>query len=191
MSSHRFSTRWLFALIGLCALVAAGLSNPSIFWGAFFFSLAILIVSIGLLGTIFTRDEQRAYWIGFVMFGAGYLFLMYCPGFDRVVGQRLISTKILGLVEIGLPATPSDKILKGYFNESPREAATNVGSEAMMTSSAGNYLPQWGHFQEVGHSAIAVALALFGGRMARYFYASNASLSSASKSADNSSADSV
>ena len=166
-----FSMRTLFALIGVSAVTTLALANASIYWGALFFSAAILIVAFAFLGAVFRRGTQRAWWIGFACFGAGYLVMTYAPGFDLHVGHRLISTKVLGFLEPKIRRTPDP--LKNVFRSTPPEDATKPAREAVMQISKGEYLPQWGHFQQVGHSLSAILMALLGGRAAAWFSRTN------------------
>ena len=51
-----------------------------------------IVLGFGILGAIYRRREERVYWVGFLIFGVGYLMLAFGPwGFD----STLISTEVL------------------------------------------------------------------------------------------------
>lgn len=166
----RFSIRSLLVLIAASGLIAVSLARASIYWASLCFSLALLILAISCIAAIFRRGAKRAYWIGFLFLGVGYMMLMYSPVLDRLIGHRLITTKMLGYLESSLRQTEDE--LSGAFRTTSVSSAIDPLPEAMITypSEDSPRLPQWGYFQEAGHSAFAILLACLGGAAARYFF---------------------
>lgn len=177
-SSFNFSIKWLLALILAIAFLATGLANASIIWASLSLTLAFFGLLFGVLGLIFRRNEKRAYWIGFVLFGFAYAVAMYAPGFDRVLGQRLVTTKILGYLEPVIRRTDASA-LNSVLGMSAAHVATDPVQEAVL-----RWVPQWDHFQQVGHSTFAIMLACIGGGLAHRLYLSTASAKAESTSTD-------
>lgn len=173
VGQFNFSIRWLLVLISASGITAVAMANASIYWASLCFSLAILALAFGLIAAIFRRGLKRAYWGGFLIMGCGYMTAMYAPGFDKTVGHRLVTTKVFGYLETVVRRSEDE--LSGFFRESSVASATLPISEASITY-AGEVpvrLPQWGYFQEAGHSAFAIILACLGGNVARYFFLTN------------------
>lgn len=176
MRLRNFSLSRLFGAVTVAGTTAAALAYTSIYWASLFFSMALLGCAIGLLGAVYRKGQQRAFWTGFTVLGIGYFVLLYAPTCDRLIGQRLITTKVLGYLEPKIRRT--DNVLEGIFEFVPASAATSPVAEGLITISVGTaerpFCPQWGHFQLVGHSLFGMLLALFGGTVAQQFHARDA-----------------
>lgn len=59
------------AAVGIAALLNAGGWLEALAWGA-----VLLVLSSAVLLVVYRREEQRAYWLGFVVFGGMYLALV-------------------------------------------------------------------------------------------------------------------
>jgi hypothetical protein len=72
----QFSLRNLLIAVAFFAFGAAALVNAGAWWSAITWGAALLsLVSAGLL-TIYRREEQRAFWGGYVLFGSLYVVLL-------------------------------------------------------------------------------------------------------------------
>ncbi len=72
----QFSVRGLLvavtmAAVGIAALLNAGGWLEALAWGA-----VLLVLSSAVLLVVYRRDQQRAFWLGFVVFGGMYLLLV-------------------------------------------------------------------------------------------------------------------
>lgn len=72
----QFSLRNLLITVAFCAFGAAALVNANAWWLAISWSVMLLSLSAaGLLGW-HRRDEKRAFWSGYLLFGSLYLLLL-------------------------------------------------------------------------------------------------------------------
>jgi hypothetical protein len=72
----QFSVRGLLVAVTLTAVGIAALLNASPWLEALAWGAGLLILSCALLLVVYRRDEQRAFWLGFVIFGGIYLLVL-------------------------------------------------------------------------------------------------------------------
>src|SRR3954464_15888216 len=87
----QFSLRNLLIAVAAVAVGTAALLNANEWWGGLLWGLALLLLVFAGLVTLYRRDAQRAFWSGYLVTSALYLFLV-------MVGERtslpLITTKV-------------------------------------------------------------------------------------------------
>jgi hypothetical protein len=91
----RVSIRTLMAFIIVAGVGLAALRNANEFWAGMMLLLALATVGIAVLGGLFSRGTQRAWWVGFAVFGGGYLIVSLCP-----LGAELPTTRALNYVHL-------------------------------------------------------------------------------------------
>jgi hypothetical protein len=105
--------------------------------------------------------------LGLSLFGWGYLFLVFGPWFRADSSPRppaLLTTKLLGYMHPMLSKTVT---LPGSGSgTTPFLVTTVYGGSPPVTV----IVPSWDQFQQVGHSLLALIIALVGGVLARYCY---------------------
>lgn len=72
----QFSIRSLLVAVTIAAVGIAALLNANHWWEAATWLVALGLLAVGILLCIYRREEQRAYWLGFVIFGGLYLGLV-------------------------------------------------------------------------------------------------------------------
>ena len=72
----QFSIRGLLVAVTVTAVGMAALLNASGWLEALAWGAALLILSCALLLVVYRREEQRACWLGFVVFGGIYLLVV-------------------------------------------------------------------------------------------------------------------
>ncbi len=167
----RFTLRQLLAMAALIALALPALINASLWWATAWFTGALVMLAVSLLGILYRGRRRRAFWVGFALFGWGYMILLYGPFLGSHFGPRLATTKALAYLQPLVQKAPVGD--SRMSRVSPSDFALN--SElylAWKTEIEGNGfpLPRWDHFQQVGHSLFALLLASGGGLLARWFY---------------------
>jgi hypothetical protein len=75
-SLFQFSIRTLLVAVTIAAIGIAALLNANVWWEAATWLVALGLLAIGILLCVYRRDQQRAYWLGFVIFGGLYLGLI-------------------------------------------------------------------------------------------------------------------
>ncbi len=79
MTRHRFTIAQLMALILYVGLSFAALRNANDFWASATFTVAILAVSVALVGVIARKGKDRMTWTGFAVFGWTCLLVVQLP----------------------------------------------------------------------------------------------------------------
>lgn len=154
MSNFQFSLRSLLGFVALVAAGCAALLYPSDWWASLAVYGALVALATAILGSIVRRGSAQAFWLGFALFGCGYMWLTYegeahvsPPGWFQLKGQQG-TTKLLRLAYDKLhPRKPNQGLL--YEDLRP--------------------------FTEVGHSLWTLVFAFVGGSIGRYLHAIHAS----------------
>ena len=155
---RRFSIRTLMAFVLVSAVGMAALRNASDLWAGMMLMAALAAVGVAVLGAALMRDRERAWWLGFGLFGGAYLIVSLIPPLE----SRLPTSKGLG-----------------YF----RSKVSNWGSEVEVISIEpmgehairGGQVTIWDEnlvfFRQIGHSLLTLLAGLLGGIVAVWFYA--------------------
>jgi hypothetical protein len=194
---RRFSIAGLMAVVLVCGVAVAALRNASEIWAGILLLLTLGLLAAALLGVAYRREAGRAGWIGFALFGWGYLTLAFGPWFAEQVRPQLPTTRLLDYVHgkvvesteanatfsVVLPA--QNQVMTGSATTTTAKnvfvlTASTGGSQAarvtassfsqpfrLLFAGAGNYEP----FQRVGHCLFALLAGLVGAIVARRFHA--------------------
>lgn len=200
---RRFRTHIGSLLIAvlIMGVALAALRESNEIWDAGVFTLTLGVLLTSVLLALHRRERQRAFWVGFALFGAVYLGLSAIPP----VESRLITTKLLAYFEskihrhvfnsVGLAYADFDadgtmdlfvanssqpnKIYatkgNGIFEDvSTSVGLTMLGNQIVLNSPTGLRLGGTAeHFLRIGHSLLALMTALIGARISGHLSARN------------------
>ncbi|HZL86941.1 MAG TPA: hypothetical protein VFB96_01080 [Pirellulaceae bacterium] len=76
-SLFQFSIRTLLVAVAIAAVGVAALLNANLWWEAATWLVALGLVGSGILLSVYRQGEQRAFWLGFVIFGSLYLAVLF------------------------------------------------------------------------------------------------------------------
>lgn len=198
---RRFRTHigTLLLAVLVMGIALAALRESNEIWDASVFTLTIGILLTSVLLALYRRERQRAFWVGFALFGAVYLGLSAIPS----VESRLITTKLLIYLEskvhrpvlnaMGLAyadfdadgsldllvsnASQPNKVYatqaNGVFQDvSASIGLTMLGNQVVLNSPTGLRLGGTAeHFLRIGHSLLALMAALIGARISGHLFA--------------------
>jgi hypothetical protein len=191
----RFSLLGLMALVAYVGLGCAALRYATPLWASALFTLAVGLVMIGLLGAVFRREQARAGWIGFLVFGGGYL-LLTCGPWSQ--GDYLLTNYGLAWLELKLhgeaqvqpqsawTVSGNPSLMTGYGGGGSTYIDLGVDSNLVFASRmlGGNRLAFWdvgsgqaaypasqSTFVRVGHSLLSPLIGLIGVVIASWLYA--------------------
>jgi hypothetical protein len=71
----RISIAQILALIVPIAVALAAITNPSGFWEGTILLLTLLVLFTAIVGAIYRKEAERAFWLGIVVFGWGLYLL--------------------------------------------------------------------------------------------------------------------
>src|SRR5262249_32383629 len=155
----------LMAFVLLVAIGFAALREATGWWASGAFSATLLVLALAAAYAVHRRGPRRAFWSAFAAFGWSYMLFAFCPVCETSIRPRLLTTKLLdALAPIVHPATNAELLYAVVV--SPQG-----GTEDGMAAVTGNPAAVRQHFQDIGHSMIALLLAAIGGIASRSFYA--------------------
>jgi hypothetical protein len=98
MHRFQFSIRVIMGLIVVVGLAFAALHFPTPLWANVWFSFALASVTFAIPAAVYSRGQQRAFWVGFATFGWVYFVASMGPWFQFETGFQLVTTTILDLM---------------------------------------------------------------------------------------------
>lgn len=190
-SGFQFSIKALLGLVAFVALGCAALLNASQWWASGMFALTIALLLAAILGSVFRRGRSRAFWLGFAICGWVHVLLVLGPPLQREISFRwqrdvqsqLLSTRLsewayvnlLPLVRTppGPPPEPQPVVPNQGYSDS------NVGTVSLVidkfsdvrTVTPKTFYPEYTPFLMVAHWLWTLVVALLGGLLACYLYA--------------------
>lgn len=75
-SLFRFSVRSLLVVVTIGCVGIAAMLNADALWESVAWGSALFLLSCAILLIVYRRDQQRAFWVGFVVFGGMYLAVL-------------------------------------------------------------------------------------------------------------------
>ena len=144
-------------------LVAAGVATACLVFanpvlGDLYYTAGMLLFAFGVIRAIYSQGQRRAFWVGFVILYAIYsyhinwMYLQFGGGRNAATG--LITTRLLAAMYEGM--NPLLAAERGRFAVSPSPV-----------SLPGNLVGGYIAFLTMGHTLIALGLAVIGGRVAQ------------------------
>ena len=129
------------------------------------FSVANAIFLAAIVLSCFKLQEQRAFWLGFAIFGWGYWCVLHSPflDFSKANNWRLNANTPL-ITTFGLTWL--------YNNVLPAVHTEPMLNAAGMTVNSSRF-PNEVDFMRIGHSLAALLSATLGGGLGRYTYKMN------------------
>jgi hypothetical protein len=148
MRRLRFSIAGLMGIVLVAAIGLAALRSPSAIWAGAIFSLTCAVLGLAIVGAIYCKGAARAWWLGFCVFGWGYLAMV---GFSRAGPPfaQLPTTQLL--------------LALGPVLGHPAEVFT--------VPRAPNGWRFLNNYFQIGHALLALLAGLAGGTLARLFLA--------------------
>src|SRR5579883_3392587 len=99
LARFRVSIAGLMAFVAIAGLGMVGLKEGTEFWASTAFTVTILILAGSVLSVAYSRGARRATWIGFAVFGWGYLIWNLGPWSDSGLPKPLTNPLLSALHE--------------------------------------------------------------------------------------------
>jgi hypothetical protein len=92
LRSVRFSIAGLMAAVAVAALIVAALRSSTAAWAGAVLMLVCSVLGLSIAGALFQTGSKRAWWLGFALFGCGYLVLAFWSehNFDSLPTTALV-----------------------------------------------------------------------------------------------------
>src|SRR5262245_22121655 len=104
MSHIRFTIASLLVVVLLVAVGFAALRESNDLWDSGVFTLTLAVLLVSILFAVHRSEARRAFWIGFALFGWGYVGLSLVPSIE----SRLNTTKVLAYLDSKVPGRPQN-----------------------------------------------------------------------------------
>lgn len=145
-----FTLAGLLVLVALLALAMAAVRSASVLWttAATTFALAVLLAAP--LAAVYARGGERAFWVGFTLFGWVYLILVNWSWLGAQVGHDLTG----GLRELAEAWLPFDE-------------TQPFASPADRTEKQLQHAIRLGNVSQIGRLILTLLFALLGGVVSR------------------------
>jgi hypothetical protein len=184
MRRIRFNIASMLVAVLVLGAGFAALRASNDLWDSGLFSLTLTVLLISILLAIHRSEAQRSFWIGFALFGGGYLVLSLVPSIE----SRLVSTRALAYLDSKVPGRslgrsirlaldvfgePSKhkKILIASSDEDDQQDATSQGVPALWDATTAKLFIGWSgtteNFVRIGHSLLALLVGWLGGLLSR------------------------
>jgi hypothetical protein len=98
MQRPTMSIRTMLVIVAFIALACVALVRANSVWASVMFSSALATLLFAVLAVIFRRGTKQAFWIGFALFGWGYLWMAHWPG-DSPEGFTGMGFPIVGRMQ--------------------------------------------------------------------------------------------
>jgi hypothetical protein len=114
MWRFRFHLGTLVILVLILGIGLAALRESNEIWDSGVFSITLGMLSISILLAIHRTESRRAFWLGFALFGSGYLGFSLVPPIE----SRLITTKALAFLDSKVPRSiPAGLVYADFDND--------------------------------------------------------------------------
>ncbi len=152
MRNIRFPIAGLMIVVLVVALGLAALRNASETWAVATFLLTCAVLTLAIVGVACGGESHRAWWLGFALFGWGYLLLALWSSLD------LPTTQVMNWFQARLNANPP-----GGGGLQSVELAGGFGGGSVST-------PPFAPFQQIGHCLWALLAAVIGGTVSSLLF---------------------
>lgn len=156
MRKLRFTLAGLMVFVLVAAVGLAALRNASPAWSGSIYLLSRAVLGLGIILAIYRRGADRAWWLGFCLFGWGYLALAEPRAEVRAPYMPTSMLLLAARPYLGQPAASGLTTMTAAI---PQNA---VSSLATMDTVMNKY-----HYLKIGHGLWAMVAALLGGLLAR------------------------
>jgi hypothetical protein len=183
LKRFRFSIASLLALVLIVAVGLAALHASTDAWDGGVFALILLTLHTSALLAVHRRGRERAFWMGFTLFGSAYLLASLVPSVESRLpssrGLAYLDSKLVDRViavnwawtSIAPPGNPSQKIV---FTTNEGTRAQNGQATVQLWDATS--MPRAGskgsteNFVRIGHSLLAFLMALVGGHLSQFLF---------------------
>ncbi len=167
MRKFRFSIGGLMLIVLAAAVGLAALKNASRIWAGAMLLLTCGILALGVVGALCRQGAERVWWLGFSIFGWGYLALWwYLP---ENAAFTMPTTTVLEILAPTLGA-PSGMGPMGGMGGARLRSVTPAGGFGGGGGGGGSLDPS---YAQAGHCLFALLAALVGGALSVWFFASS------------------
>jgi hypothetical protein len=91
----QFTIGRLALVVIIAAVTFAALKQPEEASAAAMSTLVLATMGLAILGVVYRRERRRAFWVGYLIFGGGYLVASTAPGLKEAMRPRLVTSALI------------------------------------------------------------------------------------------------
>jgi hypothetical protein len=186
MNRFRVTIRSAMALVLLAGIGFAALRDPSLWWVGGLVACLVGLLLTACVGAMYRTGRKRAFWLGIVVFGAGYLCLNSVLSIDPTGNPVAVLDRVLKMVpldhsvpDVGAPVLAE---LNGQFRSaSVGQIDRTKGAYFVNYDGLTAYSNAWlspaeirlqggGEYHAVGNKLVMILFAMIGSVVAVAFY---------------------
>jgi hypothetical protein len=152
-------------LVLIIALWTAAFRLPSLLWQSIALTLVSWTMLTAAVGIVLCRERSRAFWLGFLCFGASYLLMVFGPWYRTEIGPYLPTTRLFDELYPLIHRPPTGSRLRNIVVWDYEERSYSNVIDRFVWRDNRN------HFLAIGHALTALLLALLGSRIALHLHA--------------------
>jgi hypothetical protein len=206
MRRFRFHIGTLVILVLVLGIALAALRESNEIWDSGVFTLTVGVLLTSILLAIHRNEKRRAFWLGFALFGVTFLGLSLIPPIESRLlttkGLAYLYSKMPrsiangmglvfadfdndGAVDLFVANNSKPNIVylnkgNGTFQDVTATVGLDYGSDTLLLNKpSGLWLGSAENFIQIGHSLIALIVAVLGGQLCRWLYNKNRRTASA------------
>jgi len=178
-----FGLRQLFLGMSAIALGLVALRSASVTWVAVLLGLIVTVLASSILLAIYRLGPQRAYWVGFAMFGWLYMLVLVASWTiaqsapsplraDNLPTQRLASRSYHWLYDREFEKYYGSRQLGDYYHPMPGEeyVGSGLGTGGSLNGPVPPPGPNETDFVNVAHALWTLLFAAMGGCLAYWLH---------------------
>jgi hypothetical protein len=186
MKRFRVTIRSAMALVLFAGVGLAALRDPSVWWVGGVVACLIGLLLTACVGAVYRTGRERAFWLGIVVFGGGYLLLAHVLSADVTGNPVAVTDRVLDMVALGrsVPAVGA-KVLADMNGEFRSASVLKIdrtkGANFVNYDGYSDYHNAWlspaqiklksdNDYHTVGHLLVVFLFAMIGSVVAVAFY---------------------
>ena len=139
MRHHILIAQLLVVMVPIAVGLAA-IANPSAFWEGTIFLLTLILLFAAIIGVAYRKGVNRAFWLGFSLFGWGFYALCSDVSFEFRSSSRAPSRYYWNNAEgHDHPVRAFTQSLVDFLRPSRRFGPRSVGEKVQVRWGAGSY----------------------------------------------------
>jgi hypothetical protein len=135
----RISIAMLLGAMVPIALGLTALANPTAFWEGTTFAIGILLMFMAIIGVCYRRGVNRAFWVGFSLFGWGLFLLSSDVSFSTRSGGSVQFSYNTASAQDDMPVTALIRNLVDTLQLNRSTVPKSVGEKIQVQWGAGSY----------------------------------------------------
>jgi hypothetical protein len=186
MNRFRLTIRSAMTLVFCAGVGFAALRNPSAWWAGGVLACLIGLLLTACVGAMYSAERERAFWVGIVVFGGGYLLLTSVRFADDMGNPVAVIDRVLDMVALDRSVPTLGAAVLAEMNGEFRPASVGQidrteGAYLVNFNGSTDYQAAWlrpaqirlqgsAEYHAIGNNLVVILVAMMGSIVAVGFY---------------------